>query len=80
MKNNFNGWGVHFSVGPQAFHKVVFSERELGCVLICDFISSEIAQAEMMLVSVRGQKISAALSSSVYPSVPLKGRIKYRKS
>lgn len=77
MKNNFSGWGVHFSVGPQAFRKVGFSGRELGCVLICDFISSEIAQAEMVFVSVRGQKISAALSSSVYSSVPLKEKIKY---
>lgn len=40
MKNSFSGWGVHFSAGPQAFHEVGFSERELGCVLICDFISS----------------------------------------
>lgn len=79
MQNNFSGWGVHFSVGPQAFHKVGFSERELGCVSICDFISSEIAQAEMVLVSVKGQKISAAVSSSVYPSVPLKDKIKYGK-
>lgn len=77
---NFSGWGVHYSVDPQAFHMVGFSERELGCVLICDFISSEIAQAERAFVSVRGQKTSAAVSSSVYPSVSLKEKIKYGKS
>lgn len=80
MKNNFSGWGVHFNVVPPAFHKVGFSETELGWVFICDFISSEIPRAEMVFVSVRGQKISAAGSSSLYPSVPLKEKIKYGKS